>query len=89
MKSTLAWIDSQEMPEQWEEMWTELDRLEGDRTSLCSDRFCENCGEVWEYMGSKTLGDTITHWFRHRYHPSTNGRKEIQIVLPHRPAPNI
>jgi hypothetical protein len=79
MKSTLVWIDSQKMPEQWEAMWTELDRLEGDRV-------CENCDEVWEYMGSKTLGNTINHWFRHRYHPSTNGRKEIQIVLPH-PAP--
>ena len=68
-------IDALTMPEEWEAIWNELELLEGDRA-------CEYKGEAWQYMGSRREGDRSIHHFRHRQHPSNNGRKEIQIELP-------
>jgi hypothetical protein len=38
-----------------------------------------NDGEVWQYMGSHRNGLKTLHTFRHRYHPSTNERKNLTV----------
>ena len=62
---------------EWVYMWDELAR--DPINSICADpTVCLNDSEVWQYMGTHYDGE-ISHNFRHRCHPATNGRCNIEI----------
>ena len=40
----------------------------------------EHQGEAWQYMGTRQNGDGWKHAFRHRCHPETSTRKNLEVV---------
>ena len=66
---------------EWEAAWSLLstaiisDGL-GDGTDLAQ---ASECGETWQYMGSSSEGDALTHSFRHRAHPADGLRKTLEL----------
>jgi hypothetical protein len=43
---------------------------------------CPETGEGWQYMGSYLAPSHTVHEFRHRRHPSTGDRVNVQVNVP-------
>ena len=73
MNKRIIYVDPVENPVLWEEMWTELEKVE-------LNKILDFQGQVWEYMGSQQDSEeVIKHTFRHRFHPATHDRKYVHV----------
>jgi hypothetical protein len=65
---------------EWDAAWRALLSVTGD-----ADQAAEHpaSGEVWQYMGTVLVGDSAVHQFRHRHHPRTGTRYNVEVPATH------
>lgn len=67
-----------ESPE-WQYMWEWLAQHPINE-GITEPTVAEYHGEAWQYMGSVKQGDKAVHSFRHRNHPRTNLRYNLELA---------
>lgn len=63
---------------EWDYMWQWLNDHPINK-DIEQPSLAMNEGEAWQYMGSFKQNERVIHQFRHRFHPVTQGRKDLSV----------